>query len=390
SGTFMAVDWMRIHQQERLRPATLPLALLSLLYGLGVRLRVRARLKGRRHVLPGFTVSIGNLTVGGTGKTPAVRMLAEWAAQRGYRVAVLSRGYGGRHGQKVLVVSDGSRIYAGAEEAGDEPCLLAQRLREVPVVVSRSRYEAGRLAHRRFGSTFFILDDGFQHLTLRRDLDIVLLDALRPFGNGHLLPLGPLREPVGHLDRADAFVITRSADKDSVANLADTLGETCPGKPVYRGVHVPDEAVFPRMEGPCGVDFLKGLRVVAFAGIARPDAFLDTLEHLGTEVASFRGFRDHYRYTGADIRDLVTEKKALGARFLLTTEKDWVRMGGPARQVPELGYLAIRFDLSSGRNAFFEMVRERAERALAQGPAPNDRKGSDGGRGEDRKSGTVE
>ena len=127
-----------------------------------------------------------NLTAGGTGKTPAACMLAEWARGEGYRIAVLSRGYGGSYREKVLEVSDGNRRHAGQDEAGDEPCLLSRRLLGVPVILSKRRYLAGLFAHEKFGTNFFVLDDGFQHLVLKRDLDIVLVDASDPFGNGRL------------------------------------------------------------------------------------------------------------------------------------------------------------------------------------------------------------
>jgi tetraacyldisaccharide 4'-kinase len=277
---------------------------------------------------------------------------------------VLSRGYGGRHGQKVLVVSDGTGVCAGPGEAGDEAFLLARRLDGVPVVVSPNRYEAGCLAHQRFGSTFFVLDDGYQHLPLRRDLDLVLMDTVRPFGNGRLLPLGPLREPVDHLVRGDAFVITRSEDEHTSVRLTDALGEIAPGRPVFRALHAAEEVVFPRTGERFAVEDLAGHRVVAFAGIARPEAFLETLEGLGVPVASFRGFRDHHRFTATDLEGLITERKALRARFLLTTEKDWVRMESLGSRVPELGYLTVRFEMTSGRDTFFEMVRNRAEDTL--------------------------
>jgi len=194
-------DWSQIHQKETSGLLSVVLAFFSVLYGAGVKLRLRAYSGGlfKRKSLPGVVVSIGNLTVGGTGKTPAVIMLAKWALNEGFRVALLSRGYGGRYRKKVLEVSDGNSIKADPRDAGDEPYLLAKKLSGIPVVVSGKRYAAGIFAHEKFGCNFFILDDGFQHMELRRDLDLALIDAEKPFGNGHLLPRGPLREPVDQL-----------------------------------------------------------------------------------------------------------------------------------------------------------------------------------------------
>ena len=160
------IDWAKIHERRTFSLATPALALLSFLYGLGVRLRVKAYRGMKKRSLPGFVVSIGNLTVGGTGKTPSVCMLAEWALGEGYRVAVLTRGYGGRYKTKVLEVSDGNDIKVGPAEGGDEPYLLAKKLHGVPVIISKKRYLSGLLAYKKFGTDFFILDDGFQHLAL--------------------------------------------------------------------------------------------------------------------------------------------------------------------------------------------------------------------------------
>lgn len=313
-----------------------------------------------RRALPGFTVSVGNLTVGGTGKTPATCMLAQWARQEGFRPAVLSRGYGGVYEENVLVVSDGNAIKAGPGEAGDEPCLMARQLEGVPIITSKNRYEAGILARERYGCDLFILDDGFQHLALERDLDMVLMDGTSPFGNGFLLPRGPLREPVGYLNRAHAFVLTR-CNREGEAGEADAvLGREFPGKPIFKSYHAPAKIVFPetgdKEEPGMLPKMLKGRRVAAFAGIARPVVFQETLEGLGAEVVFFKGFRDHHNYAAEEIQDLAAEKGRCGADYLLTTEKDWVRMEKTARGVPGMGYLTVEFALWD-RDAFFNMVR---------------------------------
>ena len=353
-------DWSRIHQSRIFSLVTLPLALCSFLYGLGVRFRLMACRKRKGKTLPGVVVSIGNLTAGGTGKTPAACMVAEWALTEGYRVAILSRGYGGRHKGRVLEVSDGNDIKARPAEAGDEPCLLARRLKGIPVVVAKKRYFAGLYAHERFGSNFFVLDDGFQHLDLHRGLDLVLMDASNPFGNGHLLPWGPLREPRAGLARADAFLITRSRDDGSADGLMDELKREWPDKPVFRSDHVPEKIVFPADGAVHNDDFLSGKRVVAFAGIARPEGLMKTLTDLGADVVSFKRFDDHHPFQRREIQALMDERKSLHADYLLTTEKDWVRMEGIVPPTRDLAYLTIRMDVWDKKEALFRMVRETA------------------------------
>ncbi len=357
----MAVDWSRVHARRSFSVWTLPLAACSLLYGLGVRLdRARHRLRGPSR-LPGLVVSVGALTAGGAGKTPAVAALAGWARDRGYRAAVLSRGYARRAGRGVVTVSDGDRVLARADDAGDEPCMLAHMLPGVPVVVSADRSLAGREAHERWGTNVFVLDDGFQHWALERDLDVVLLDAADPVGNGRLLPWGPLREPVKALGRAHVAMITRSVPSKEGAGAAERLLSGVAGLPRVRSVHVPEEVHHParsRIEPPAG---LEGRRLVAFCGIARPQAFQETLEKLGAEVAAFRRFRDHHPYSPSDVRRLTGLFRETGAHALLTTEKDWMRAGPLLAGIHEAGFLRIRMAFPEGADALFDRIRAKAE-----------------------------
>lgn len=353
-------DWSRIHRERRFGVESLPLALCSVIYRLGVGMRLTAFRKGvlREKSLPGYVLSVGNLTAGGTGKTPAVVMLARWAMDQGFRVAVLSRGYGAERRQGPLPVSDGRGHHADVVLAGDEPLLIARSVPEIPVIVSRRRYDAGLYAHERFGADFFILDDGFQHLQLRRDFDLVLLDADDPFGNGRLLPWGPLREPVNQLKRADAVVFTRARHVPPDPNVLAVLGRICEGVPVFRADHEPTRLIFPyadRVEGP---DFLRGRRVVGFAGIGRPQVFEKTLKECGAIVAAFRGFADHYPYKGEDLNDLVHLKEAKGADLLVTTEKDWARVGPVGTAVSDMAYLGVRFRMLPGEEGIFRMIQD--------------------------------
>ena len=353
-------DWARMHQGEGVRVWDLFLSPFSMVYGLGVRLRLKAYKKGvlNRKGLPGFVVSVGNLTAGGTGKTPAVVMLGRWAQEEGHRVAILSRGYGGQYKAEVLVVSDGSRIKADPRETGDEPYLMAQRLPGIPVVVSRRRYSAGLFAYEKFGSNLFVLDDGFQHLQLKRDLNLALLSATHPFGNGHLLPWGPLREPISELKRADAFILTRAQNPSSRGTIQTFLNEKFPKRPVYSADHQAEVVVFPHSNEVQPPGFLKGKRAVAFAGIARPEAFRNTLMRLGVDLVYFKTFKDHYPFGSVDLRVLNHHMEKRGAQYLVTTEKDWVRMAPLVPLSPHLAYLSIKFVLLSNQDNFFRMIRD--------------------------------
>jgi tetraacyldisaccharide 4'-kinase len=312
----------------------------------------------KKKALPGFVISLGNLNAGGTGKTPAAIMMAGWAFKEGYRVAVLSRGHGGRYKKRVLEVSDGNSIKTDSTECGDEPYLLAKKLQGIPVIVSRKRFLGGLFAHTKFGCDFFILDDGLQHLELRRDLNLVLIDAENPFGNGHLLPWGPLREPVHQLARADAYILTRVTTNVCKERVSNFLKKNFPSAPVFHAKHHPGKIVFPHSDQTHKPEFLNKKRVVAFAGIAEPEAFKGTLIDLGTDLVYFRSFRDHYRFRNGDIHTLIQVKERLGAQYILTTEKDWVRIPSNFTNYHYFGYLVIQFTLLSGQDDFFNMIKD--------------------------------
>lgn len=352
-------QWLKIHDENAFSPWTPPLAVLSALYGLGVRLRLRAYRWGilKKGVLPGFVLSVGNITAGGTGKTPAVIAIAEWAKKEGHRVAILSRGYGSGHREEVVEVSNGEKILVDSKTSGDEPYLMAKRLTGIPVFISKSRFLAGLAAHQRHRANFFILDDGFQHIGLSRDLNIALINTINPFGNGHLLPWGPLREPLPELSRADVVVLTHSKSgcgkvEQRVREISD-LSAT----PIFRAEHRPDKVVFPVAGYTYEADFLNGKRILAFAGIARPDQFENMLIRLGAELVYFKGFRDHHPFSDHDLRvihELKTKKKA---EFVVTTEKDWVRILTKSRVIEDLAYLSIRFIFLSSPDNIFEMIQ---------------------------------
>jgi len=287
--------------------------------------------------LPCKVISVGNLTTGGTGKTPMTRYLARYLGELGLRVVVVSRGYGGTMESQGGIVSDGRRILADARQAGDEPYLLARTLPDIPVVVGADRHAAGLRAMQAFRPDVIVLDDAFQHLKLWRDINLVLLDAAKPFGNGCLLPAGELREPIRALQRADAVVLTRSDTDDALRQLPQTL-RTIRGitpVPVFTTRHITvihriipaDPRPAPAVD-PAGPDeaFLAGQRVFAFSGVAKNDYFLYTLAGLKCLVAGSQQFADHYRYTRQDLQSVCRQARELKVAYVVTTAKDLVKM----------------------------------------------------------------
>ncbi|TFG89733.1 MAG: tetraacyldisaccharide 4'-kinase [Syntrophobacterales bacterium] len=292
----------------------------ALIYSLVLRLRGFLYSRGilRSFSLGAPVISVGNLSVGGTGKTPMVVLIARLLISRGKRVAVLSRGYGGSGGAIVRIVSDGSRILLPSSEAGDEPVLLARTVPGLIVVTGADRYQAGLEAFKRFQPEIYLLDDGYQHLRLKRDLNILLLDARRPFGNGWTLPAGFLREPLSALRRADVIVYTR-ADRTASCPMI-------PGIPVCRSSHRLS-GVRPLSGGmltPFSV--FAGRRGVACAGIADPDNFFAALSREGLGLTTTLTFSDHCRYDGTELAAIRQALKETGADYLITTEKDAVKL----------------------------------------------------------------
>jgi tetraacyldisaccharide 4'-kinase len=306
--------------------------LLLCSYPYGAIMAVRATLYRSgllpSHLLPRPVVSVGNIVVGGTGKTPMTAWIARYLMGKGKRVAVLTRGYGGRLEGEVAVVSDGSRRLLGPEDAGDEPCLLADLLPGLIVVMGSDRYQAGCLALERFQPDVFILDDGFQHLRLRRDLDIVLLDATRPRGNGHTFPAGLLREPFSALRRAQLAVFTRSAGTDPAGlTLPPGIGR-CHARHRLTGFTTGESTELrPFSE-------LQGKRGLAFAGIADPAGFFDSLEGEGVELAATLAFPDHSTYGEEECAALARLKRSCRADFLITTAKDAVKLSSTGGGFP--------------------------------------------------------
>jgi tetraacyldisaccharide 4'-kinase len=309
-------------------PARAALLLPALLYRGAVWGRNRMYDAGllRAARLPFPVVAIGNLTVGGSGKTPIVSYLAGALLGRGVGVAIASRGYG-RSGRAPLLVSDARRLLATARDAGDEPVLLARRHPQAAVAVAADRAAAARLLPDLPRPRALLLDDAFQHRAVHRDLNLLLVDAGAPFGNGRILPLGPLREPVSGLRRADALIVTRG-DGSCPAALREALERHHPKAPIFHARIVPSRLA-DAGGAPVHMDRLRGRRVFAFSGIARPARFEEDLERLGATLAGSRRFRDHHPFRPDDLAGVVAGARAAGAEVLVTTEKDGVRLDAP-------------------------------------------------------------
>jgi tetraacyldisaccharide 4'-kinase len=295
------------------------LTLLSFPYALALRLREKAYASGvfRSYRLPKPVVAVGNITTGGTGKTPMTAYLARWFIDRGKRVVVLSRGYGRPNEKEIRIVADGDTVFLSPEEAGDEPYLLATSQPGLQVVVGADRYRAGCLALKQFNADIFIVDDGFQHLRLKRDLNILLLDCGKPFGNGRTLPAGTLREPVSAANRADLVLFTR-------CNGHDPAQAT--GKPWCAASHQLTGA-FPLAGGePVPFRSLGKSGGLAFAGIAEPASFFESLKREGLNLTATLAFSDHCKYGEHEIATLCSLKDASRADYLITTQKDAVKL----------------------------------------------------------------
>jgi tetraacyldisaccharide 4'-kinase len=315
---------------------------LSMLYGMVVRLRALAYDWGllKTRFLPIPVIAIGNITLGGTGKTPATINVAGILLKHNRKPVVLSRGYGRSDRSAVLVVSDGISRVLDPLSGGDEPVLIAGRHQRVPVVVGADRYRSGKIAIERFHPDIAILDDGFQHIRLKRTMNIVLIDAADPFGSGKLFPAGILREPITALRRADIVLITRADEVESIIRLKETVRQNTDA-PIFTARYSPLDLLNVATGETRPLDFMAGKQVFAFAGIARPDPFFSLLRTLGAIVTGTAVYRDHYSYTKSDLAGLVLQAGEHSATLLATTEKDGVRL----RDMMQESIWAVRIDL---------------------------------------------
>lgn len=327
-----------------------PLAAAEAVFRAGAALRSRLYDRGALQTWRAGApvISVGNLAVGGAGKTPVVIAVAERLLARGRRVAVLSRGYGAVR-RDARVVADGTRLLLGAREGGDEPVLLARRLPGVRVLCGPSRAGLARSAVEDLGADALLLDDGFQHRALARDLDVVVLDASAPFGNGRLLPAGPNREPRSALRRAGLVWLSRvdQADPRELAGLRDLAWEATGRAPV-ESEHAPVEVTDGSLSRGADPGTLRGRRVLLLAGIARPAGFRRTLAALGAEVVAERLHADHHRFAPAELEEAFRAAAAAGCDAVVTTEKDAVRIDAAHAGDPRLRVVRIEARILRG------------------------------------------
>jgi tetraacyldisaccharide 4'-kinase len=347
------LPWLESREQgAAAQAALLPLALASGLVSAGAGLHRALYASGvlRAARLPFAVISVGNLSVGGTGKTPAAAWLASRLQRRGQRVVLASRGYGRSGRERVVTVSDGRHIHASVAQAGDEPFVLAAHAPGVPVLVARDRALAGLRALSAYGAELLVLDDGFQHHRLARDLDVLVCDGAQGFGNRWVLPRGPLREPLSALSRAHAIGVVDGplpeADEQRIARLAPHARRFAARRrpqglrPLAGGALEPLAA-------------LDGAEVGMIAGLARPESLRRTLAALGARVVAERLFRDHHRYRPRDLASL-DRRPALW----ITTEKDAVKMLPAWAAGAHIAALVIELEVESAE-AWLDWVESR-------------------------------
>ncbi|NOY70689.1 MAG: tetraacyldisaccharide 4'-kinase [Deltaproteobacteria bacterium] len=350
------------------------LSLMSYIYGGLIRLRNnlydRRMLPVNRLSCP--VISVGNISAGGTGKTPMTVYIARMLRNRGLRPVIVSRGYGGEGVKHGAVVSDGNRLLCGPDISGDEPYLMASALFGVPVLVGADRFRSGSVAITRFSPSVIILDDGFQHRRLFRDVDLVLADDRKFLGNMRLIPRGMLREPVSSLSRADALILTRTGDTP----VSIVRAKACaPGKSVFVSTHVPvcygifkgSAPLFAGIEErnkAQRLDVLRTARVFGFSGIAQNDEFLRTIKDVSGSLAGFVTFSDHHPYTDGELLRISQTAREKSADYIVTTRKDYVRAAG---RIPgEIPVAVIDVEISfPGESAmrFAEFVAEKISEA---------------------------
>lgn len=346
--------------------------LIEGLYFIGYSIKKIKGLKNQKR-LPYKVISIGNITAGGTGKTPATISVAEEAKKRGFLPIILTRGYKGNT-RGLCFVSKGSGPLVSEKDAGDEAILMAEKLTGVPIIKGEDRYAAGIFAIEHLKSqisnfksqTLFILDDGFQHWSLFRDKDILLIDSKKPFGNYRLLPIGRLREPLNAIRRADIIVITKtegrldkvdySEQKSKNKELLREIRRYNKKSHLFFAEHRPLK--FVTLQGDTfPMEWSKDKTFFAFCGIGSPESFKETLVSLNISLKGFKSYRNHYRYSSKDIRDIIKQTEKIGANWIVTTEKDIMRLKELA--VP-VNLIAIAIEFFIDKNFYDEIFTKQS------------------------------
>lgn len=358
------------------------LYVFSLIYGGLVNLKLAGYKAGifRRRKLGCYVISLGNITVGGTGKTPTAQRLAHAIRAMGYRVVILNRGYRAKWRGDVGIVSDGRSLHMDATEAGDEAFMLAKHLPDVPVLIGPERYVTGSYAIEHFGAEVAILDDGYQHWQLERDMDILLIDAVNVFGNGYMLPRGTLREPISHIDRADVCLLTKvdQATDASRSYIKKIVRETNDRALLVESIHQPrcfveisDWSDHIASEG-IDTSQMKGKRVMAVSAIGNPASFEQTLSGLGTVVIESLRFPDHHDYTVGEMLDVAGQAAVLGAEAVVITEKDAVKVPPETQEQigRQLNYhipiyvLSVEVTFRNGEKPLIDLIAEDLEKKV--------------------------
>jgi tetraacyldisaccharide 4'-kinase len=357
-------NWQRIWNDDGSGSRYSPVKTITYILSLPYRLIINSRNRLYDHKLLEEVkltcpvISIGNITVGGTGKTPCVIWLAQMLQQRGYKPAVLSRGYGGRNSQPVNIVTDGDKILLSGTVAGDEPLLIARSLKGIPVITGPDRILTGRAAVNNFGANVLICDDAFQHRRLYRDINIVLLDSSSPLGNGHLLPRGSLREPATALRRASVLIATRSAEATKKSDLIGKLAQAG-NIPVFHSNHRSAGIVRGDYSVQLPPDMLEGKKICAFAGIGEPSSFKKSILAAGAQIMSFDIFPDHHRYSRSEVKKINDHFFQSGADLLLTTEKDGMRLQEYAEFLRTIYLLRIAMEIVPDRKSLENYILEK-------------------------------
>ena len=352
----------------------------SLIYGQLVNLKLSMYHIGwfKKERLTCFVISLGNVTVGGTGKTPTAQHLAREIRDMGYRVAILNRGYRAKWRGAVGIVSDGHALKMDAETAGDEAFMLAKHLPNVPVLIGPERAVTGRYAIEHFGAQVAILDDGYQHWQLERDMDILLVDAVNVFGNGYLLPRGTLREPLSHIDRADVCLMTKvdQAAPGAIEYIWETFRSYNQDGLILESIHQPRQ--FVRLAdwyediaaGGVPVTELKGKKVLAVSAIGDPASFEQTLADLGIEIVESMRYPDHHDYGEKDMAEVLYRAETLGVEAIIITEKDAVKVPGDvvrAKWRIPMYVISVEVTFQKGQEAFFSTLKDALAEKLRPG-----------------------
>jgi len=336
------------------------LGIAAIGYLIVVRLRNFLYSKGwlKVHRANAVVISIGNITVGGTGKTPLVVWLCNLLRQKNIRCAILTRGYKSAKDPRLKT-----------QDYSDEVAILVESYPQAKVIVNPNRVAGAAEAVNKFGAKVLIMDDGFQHRRLARDLDVVTIDATGPFGYDKMFPAGLLREPVASLKRADAAVITRC---DQIANaklseLEKKLRVINPNMIIARSIHAPVCAKSKDSE-EISIEQLKGKKIFAFCGIGNPDAFLNTIKALGAELVGSRVYNDHHHYAEICLADIYEQAEHLKADLILTTQKDWTKIAllRPAKKDILLAYLAIEIKFLAGEDKLTALIDSKLAGTISE------------------------